>query len=109
MFINIAVSPGALHGDALPAGPGRWTATSAVVDEVDAEFAKHFGRSYGGSIDTYRMEDAEIALITLGTATCTARVAVDELRAEGKKVGLIKLRFMRPFPHEELRKALPRT
>jgi pyruvate/2-oxoacid:ferredoxin oxidoreductase alpha subunit len=51
------------------------------------------------------MEDAETALITLGTATSTARVAVDELRAEGKKVGLIKLRFMRPFPHDELKRA----
>jgi len=73
-----------------------------VIMEVDAEFAKAFGRSYGGLIDTYRMEDAEFAMLTLGTATGLARMTVDELRAEGKKAGLIKLRFMRPFPFKEL-------
>jgi len=44
-------------------------------------------------------------LITLGTATTTARAAVDELREQGKRIGLIKLRFMRPFPENELREA----
>jgi pyruvate/2-oxoacid:ferredoxin oxidoreductase alpha subunit len=76
-----------------------------VVDEIDAVFAKEFGRRYGGVLDSYRMEDAEYALMTLGTATSTARVAVDQLRAQGKKVGLIKLRFMRPFPHRRLKEA----
>jgi pyruvate ferredoxin oxidoreductase alpha subunit len=76
-----------------------------VVDEIDAAFANEFGRRYGGVIDTYRMEDAEYALMTLGTATSTARVAVDQLRAQGKKVGLLKLRFMRPFPHRRLKEA----
>jgi len=74
-----------------------------VVQEVDALFGHRFGRSYGGLLEGYRMEDAEFALITLGTATSTARTVVDELRSQGKKAGLIKLRFMRPFPHEMLR------
>ncbi|MCX6651247.1 MAG: pyruvate ferredoxin oxidoreductase [Methanomassiliicoccales archaeon] len=73
-----------------------------VINEVDAEFGKAFGRSYGGLIDTYRMEGAEYAMLTLGTATGLARRTVDKLREQGKKAGLIKLRFMRPFPFQEL-------
>ena len=76
-----------------------------VIENVDQDFGARFGRSYGGLFEPYRMEDAELALITLGTATTTARAVVDELRAQGKKVGLIKLRFMRPFPERELREA----
>ncbi|MDD1756860.1 MAG: pyruvate ferredoxin oxidoreductase [Methanomassiliicoccales archaeon] len=81
-----------------------WAMDSAreVIEKVDKEFGARFGRSYGGLFERYRMEDAEYALITLGTATTTARAAVDELRAQGKKAGLIKLRFMRPFPEKEL-------
>jgi pyruvate ferredoxin oxidoreductase alpha subunit len=76
-----------------------------LVGSVDQDFGRRFGRSYGGLLEPYRMEDAELALITLGTATTTARAAVDELRAQGKRIGLIKLRFMRPFPEKELREA----
>jgi len=104
MCMNIAVSPA--HSMEMRYQLDRqMDSARKVIIEINAEFAKAFGRSNGGLIDTYLMEDAETALITLGTATSTARVAVDELRAEGKKVGLIKLRFMRPFPHEELKKA----
>jgi pyruvate ferredoxin oxidoreductase alpha subunit len=104
MCMNIAVTPA--HSMEMRYQLDRqMESCRQVIKEVDKEFAKAFGRSYGGLIDTYRMEDAEMALITLGTATSTARVAVDELRAEGKKAGLIKLRFMRPFPHEEIREA----
>ncbi|QLH75046.1 MAG: pyruvate ferredoxin oxidoreductase [Methanomassiliicoccales archaeon] len=74
-----------------------------VIKEVDEEFKERFGRGHGGLIDTYKMDDADHALICLGTATSTARAIVDELRSQGRKAGLIKLRFMRPFPHEELR------
>jgi len=77
-----------------------------VINEINDNFAKRFGRDYGGLIDTYRMDDAEAALITMGTVTSTSRQVVDELRQEGKKVGLIKLRFFRPFPSEELKNAL---
>ncbi|HUT27971.1 MAG TPA: transketolase C-terminal domain-containing protein [Methanomassiliicoccales archaeon] len=105
MCMNIAVSPA--HSMEMRYQLDRqMDSARGVIGEIDAEFAKVFGRKYGGLIDTYRMEDAETALITLGTATSTARVAVDELRAEGNKVGLIKLRFMRPFPHEEIREAV---
>lgn len=77
-----------------------------VIGEINGEFAKHFGRNYGGLIDTYLMEDAEVALITMGTVTSTSREVVDDLRREGKKAGIVKLRFFRPFPSEELREVL---
>ncbi|HOO03564.1 MAG TPA: transketolase C-terminal domain-containing protein [Methanomassiliicoccales archaeon] len=105
MCMNMAVSP--THAMEMRYQLDRqMEGARQVIAEVDEAFGKAFGRSYGGLLDTYLMEDAEVALITLGTATSTARVAVDELRAEGRKVGLIKLRFMRPFPHEELREAV---
>ncbi len=85
---------------------GAFESAKKVIGEVNAEFAKHFARDYGGMIDTYRMEDAEVALITMGTVTSTSREVVDDLRREGKKAGLVKLRFFRPFPSEELRKVL---
>jgi pyruvate ferredoxin oxidoreductase alpha subunit len=70
---------------------------------VTKEFASKFGRNYHGLIEQYRMDDAEYALISMGTVTGTAREVVDELRNQGIKAGLIKLRFIRPFPDEELR------
>jgi phenylglyoxylate dehydrogenase alpha subunit len=77
-----------------------------VINEVDKEFAKEFGRSYGGVIDTYMCDDADIVLLTIGSPTGTAREAIDIARANGKKVGLLKVRFMRPFPSEQIRKVL---
>jgi len=77
-----------------------------VVEEVNREFSEVFGRDYGGLIDTYMMEDAEVALVTIGTVTSTARKVVDDMRRSGKKVGIVKLRFFRPFPIDELKKAL---
>lgn len=85
---------------------GAFEAAKKVIQEINEEFAGKFGRNYGGMIDTYRMEDAEVALITMGTVTSTTHEIVDELRKEGKKVGLVKLRFFRPFPSGELRKVL---
>jgi len=72
------------------------------IIKVEEEFRKHFGRSYGGLVENYRCDDAEVALVTAGAVTGTAKDAVDELRAQGKKVGLIKLRSFRPFPAEEI-------
>ena len=81
-------------------------AALAVIDEVDAKFAAAFGRSYGGCIDTYRMEDADFALVTVGGMTGTARDAVDEARERGIRAGVVKLRFIRPFPTERVKEAL---
>jgi pyruvate ferredoxin oxidoreductase alpha subunit len=77
----------------------------SVIKEIDELFGQAFDRRYGGLFDTYRLEDAEFALLSLGTATTPARGVVDEMRSQGKKAGLIKLRFMRPFPEKELREA----
>ena len=81
-------------------------AALAVIDEVDAKFAAAFGRSYGGCIDTYLMEDADFALVTVGGMTGTARDAVDEARERGIRAGVVKLRFIRPFPAERIKEAL---
>jgi pyruvate ferredoxin oxidoreductase alpha subunit len=78
-----------------------------IVKQVHNEFAKHFGRKYGdGLIEEYKCKDASTVIIAMGSACGTARVAIDNLRKKGKKVGLIKLKSFRPFPAEELKKAL---
>lgn len=77
-----------------------------VIDEVDKKFSAAFGRGYGGAIEEYRMEDADMALVTIGGMTGTARDAVDEARKRGVKAGLVKLRFVRPFPAKRLAAAL---
>lgn len=71
-------------------------------DEIDQEFGKKFGRSYSGQIEEYYSKDADIVLVTSGTATGTAKTVVDGLRDKDLNVGLIKLRMFRPFPHEKL-------
>jgi len=77
-----------------------------AITRISEEFGEQFGRYWGGLIDEFRTEDAEFVLITMGSVTGTARVAVEQLRKAGEKVGLIKIRSLRPFPGDELRKAL---
>jgi len=76
-----------------------------VVKEVDREWAELSGREYK-IVEPYLMEDAEAAIIGIGSATGTVRHVVDELREEGKKVGMIKLRLFRPFPVHDLKNAI---
>ena len=76
-----------------------------VILEVAEDFEKTFGRKYG-FFESYRMEDAETAVVLMGSSAGTAKAAVDELRNEGIKAGLVKLRVFRPFPGEELAKVL---
>lgn len=73
--------------------------------EVAAAFEAVTGRKYG-LFEEYRMEDAEVALVLIGSSAGTAKAAVDTLREQGKKVGLVKIRVFRPFPLEELAQAL---
>jgi 2-oxoisovalerate ferredoxin oxidoreductase alpha subunit len=75
----------------------------AVAKDVEAEFTRVTGRDHGGALPTYRTDDADAVLVTMGTVTTTARAVVDDLRSEGVKVGLAKLRRFRPFPVDELR------
>jgi phenylglyoxylate dehydrogenase alpha subunit len=78
----------------------------AKIDYIDGEFQKSFGRSYGGLIEEYRTDDAEIVLVAVGSAASTAKVVVDNKRHEGLKVGLVRIRCFRPFPAARLAQVL---
>jgi pyruvate ferredoxin oxidoreductase alpha subunit len=78
----------------------------AKIEAVAKEFQETFGRFFGGLIDTYRADDAEIVLVTMGSVIGTIKDAIDAMRSEGIKVGLVKVRSYRPFPVQALRKAL---
>jgi pyruvate ferredoxin oxidoreductase alpha subunit len=76
------------------------------IEEVARQFEESFGRYYGGLLDGYFLDDAEIVIVTLGSVVGTVKDAIDAMRSEGKKVGLLKIRSYRPFPVQALRKAL---
>jgi len=77
-----------------------------VFLEIQAEYSELAGRDYSGYFEAYRLDDAEYVLVILGSTAGTAKVAVDKLRGEGKRVGLLKPRLFRPFPFEEIAEAL---
>ena len=79
-------------------------AKDAILKVAD-EFAELSGRKYG-LFESYRLEDAEIAAVVLGSTAGTAKAVVDNLREDGIKAGMLKLRSFRPFPAEELLEAL---
>lgn len=76
-----------------------------VIPEVEKALTKLTGRKYG-FVQGYKMEDAEVAIVGLGSVMGTAKVVVDELREKGVKAGLVKIRLFRPFPSEAVAKAL---
>lgn len=76
-----------------------------VAIEVGKEFGKLSGRSYG-LFEEYKLNDATYAVVVIGSTAGTAKDAVDKLREEGKKVGLLKIRLYRPFPGKEIAEAL---
>ena len=77
------------------------------IQEINSEFAQISGRSYGnGLIESYKLDDAEVAVVCVGSTAGTLKVVVDELRQEGIKAGLLRLRTFRPLPVEEIRNAL---
>jgi len=80
--------------------------SKAVIKSVDEEFGIQTGRSYGGLLQPYLMEDAKIAIVSMGSLAGLSRKAVDLLRSEGISAGCLKLRVFRPFPEEELRAQL---
>ncbi len=77
----------------------------AVIADVYKEFSAGSGREYSW-FESYRMDDAEIALVALGSAAGTAKVAVDAYREKGVKAGLVKIRMFRPFPAAALAEVL---
>jgi len=83
---------------------GMKQAKQAILD-VAKEFEKISGRTYG-FFEEYQMEDAQTAIVIIGSSAGTAKAAIDEMRRKGKKVGMIKIRVFRPFPAKELAAAL---
>lgn len=79
-----------------------------IIDQAWDELAKITGRKYS-SVEQYKTEDAETLILAMGTMCGTASLAVDKLRKEGRKVGLVKLRLWRPLPVFELRQALSKA
>lgn len=76
------------------------------IDDIDEEFHKAFGRSWGGQIEAYCCDDADIVLVTSGSAVGTARAVVNEKRKAGVKVGLLKIRLFRPWPLKRMARVL---
>lgn len=76
-----------------------------VIIEVGKDFGKKFGREYG-LFESYKLDDAEVAIVALGSTAGTAKAVVNDLRKKGIKAGLLKPRVFRPFPYEELAGAL---
>lgn len=76
-----------------------------VIQETCDEFAEKFGRKYG-LIETYKTEDAEIIFVAMGSICSTLRIMVDQLRNQGEKAGLLKIRAYRPFPVETINEAV---
>ncbi|MCD4703978.1 MAG: pyruvate ferredoxin oxidoreductase [Methanosarcinaceae archaeon] len=76
------------------------------IEDAATEFYDIFGRYYGGLIDEYETEDAEIIIMAMGSVIGTIKDAIDKLRDKGEKVGLLKIRSFRPFPVEAIRKAV---
>lgn len=76
-----------------------------IAKEVDEDFKRKFKRGYG-IVDTVMLEDAEVVVVTAGSITSTARLAINQLRDQGYRVGLLKIRLFRPFPVESVQAAL---
>jgi 2-oxoisovalerate ferredoxin oxidoreductase alpha subunit len=75
-----------------------------LIPQIAEEYKKRFGLEHGGLVEKYRCEDADMIMLTMGTMGSEARLAVDQLRKEGKKVGSVRVRVYRPFPVEEIAK-----
>ena len=81
-------------------------AAKETVTETEDAFAEIFGRRYSGLLDNYRTEDADFILVTLGSIAGLCRETADKLRQQGIKAGVVRIRYMRPFPNDEIAAAL---
>jgi len=80
-----------------------------VITEVHEQWGQKFGRHYAPLVESYRLDDAEYAIVTIGGMTGAAKDAVDAARDEGEKVGLIKIKTFRPFPLKALLAAVSKV
>ena len=101
----VPVVPSELYQKYKHMAQGSMDSVKEIAARVDQQFREGFGRSYG-IIEPIMLEDAEVVLVTAGSITSTARVAVRDLRKQGKKIGLLKMRLFRPFPVEAVQVAL---
>ena len=76
-----------------------------VAEKADSDFKQMFGRSYG-LVEEYRLDDADYVLVTSGTVTSTARTVIDDMKAKGHAIGLLKMKLLRPFPLDIVRRIL---
>lgn len=90
------------HRDMLEAAP-------VAIEQAEARFAEVFGRRYPGLVEAYRCDDADVVLVTLGSIAGLARAVVDDLRAQGQRVGLLRIRYLRPMPAAAIVDALAGT
>lgn len=104
---NLGFSAGPAHNTAFKYKEhiGLLNAKRAIL-EAETKFSEIFGRSYTGLTESYRTDDAEYILITLGSIAGLVKEIVDKLREAGEKVGLLRLRYIRPFPNEEIAEAV---
>ncbi len=100
-----AFAPPFIYTETKKAQEVNLRASRSVILECWQEFGNTFGRYYS-PVETYRTEGASVLLLTMGSFSETAMMAMDKMRREGKKVGLLKLRLWRPFPFEEIRRAV---
>jgi pyruvate ferredoxin oxidoreductase alpha subunit len=77
-----------------------------VIKEVSADFAKVFGRESGGFFKTYKLKEADLVIVSMGSVVGTIKELIDQLEEEGKKVGLLQICSYRPFPRKEVYNAL---
>jgi pyruvate ferredoxin oxidoreductase alpha subunit len=80
--------------------------SAETIKQVSADFAKAFGRESGGLLKTYKLEEAEVVIVSMGSVVGTIKDLIDRLEEEGKKVGLLQICSYRPFPRQELYDAL---
>ena len=81
-------------------------AARQVINETEKEFAEIFGRSYTGLVENYLTDDAEYIIVTLGSIAGLCRETADKLRSQGVKAGVLRIRYMRPFPNQEIAETL---
>ncbi len=101
----VPVVPSELYRKYKHMAQGSMDSVKEIAVRVDQEFKKEFGRSYG-IVEPIMVEDAEVVIVTAGSITSTARVAIKELREKGNRIGLLKIRLFRPFPIEAIQAAL---
>ena len=97
--------PPVIYSEAKWAQEVNLRASKETILQVWKDFGEQFGRHYS-PVECYRCEGAKVLLMTMGSFSETAMIAIDKLRKEGKEVGLIRIRLWRPFPFDELRQAV---